>query len=168
MSAENALTSPPVAENHVAHPAVKYLYKASVELEMPLQLGNTPRGYRRIVYIKGGTFVGPDMRGTVLPGGGDWLVVRPDGVAEVEIRAVGRTDDGELIYVDYRGLFHAPREVMQRIAKREFGDAAEYYFRVTAFYETASERYAWLNRIVALGFGVFTAQGIDLTVYDIV
>lgn len=168
MAVEKTVTRPPIiAEDHIAYIEMKYLYEPDVELEMPLNLGVTPRGNRRIVSVKGGTFEGPDMRGTVLPSGGDWLLIRPDGAAEVEIRAVGQTDAGDLIYANYRGIFRAPPEVMQRIAQREPVDPAEYYFRVTALYETASERYAWSNRIVALGFGRFTSQGVSLTVYDV-
>lgn len=35
-----------------------------------IDIGATPRGDRQIVYIKGGTFDGPKIKGVVLPGGG--------------------------------------------------------------------------------------------------
>ena len=58
------------------------------ELQMDLdqeaaqRVGATSRGTRLIGYIKGGTFEGPKLKGDVLPGGGDWLLIRPDGVRE--------------------------------------------------------------------------------------
>jgi len=168
MSTQTMLTIPRVvARGQVVDIEMKYLYEANVELDMPLDVGSTPRGNRRIVSVKGGTFEGPKLRGDVLPGGADWLLIRPDGTAEVESRAVGRTDDGALIYANYRGLLRASPEVMQRIARREAVDPSEYYFRVTASYETASEKYGWLNRIVALAFGTFTQEGVSLMVYDV-
>ena len=33
----------------------------------------------------------------MVPGGGDWVLMRPDGVARLDIRFALRTDDGELI-----------------------------------------------------------------------
>ena len=30
---------------------------------------------------------------------------------------------------------------------------ADYYFRTTPYFETSSEKYAWLNKIVAVGVG---------------
>ncbi len=61
-------------------------------------LGVTPAGRRRIVTVKGGRFEGPRLRGTVLPGGGDWLVERSDSVRALDVRITLRTGDGHLIY----------------------------------------------------------------------
>ncbi len=146
---------------------LKFLWQAEVELAIPLDVGLTPRGRRHIVSIKGGRFEGPTLRGDVLPGGGDWMLVRPNGVAEVDIRATGRTDEGDLIYAQYRGLFRATPEVMQRIGRREWVDPSEYYFRVTATYETASEKHGRLNQVLAVGVGTFTDYGIKLALYDV-
>ena len=48
---------------------------------------------------------------------------------------------------------YGPPEVMQRIADGEEVDPSEYYLRDTPNFETASEKYDWLNRIVAVGGG---------------
>ncbi len=39
-------------------------------------IGATPSGNRRIGLVAGGTFQGERLRGTVLPGGADWIIVR--------------------------------------------------------------------------------------------
>ena len=105
--------------------------------------------------MKGGTFEGPRLKGEVLPGGGDCLVFRPDGAGELDVRATLRTDDGHLIYTYYRGIIQASPEVTQRVAQGESVDRSEYYFRTAPVYETASEKYSWLNRIVAVAVGSF-------------
>jgi hypothetical protein len=140
------------------------LYDMEVELDQDgaQPIGDTPWGTRRIVYVKGGSFEGPDMRGEVLPGGGDWFLIRPDGVAVLDVRATVRTDDGALIYVYYRGLAH-------NLSVRP-GDAAEgeeRYFRTAPFFETGDERYAWLNRIIAVGVGQQIEGGVGYRVYAI-
>jgi hypothetical protein len=130
-------------------------------------VGTTPHGTRRIVYVKGGTFEGPKIKGEVLPGGGDWLVVRPDGTTILDVRAACRTDDGHIIYTYYRGVAVTPPEVRERMLKGENVDPSEYYFRTTPVFETASEKYGWLNRIVAVGIGRLTPTGVGYKVYTI-
>ena len=43
-------------------------------------------GARRIVPVTGGTFEGPKLKGTALSGGGDWILRRPDGANELNVR----------------------------------------------------------------------------------
>jgi hypothetical protein len=143
------------------------LYEMSVDLEQPQDVGATPHGVRRVYYVKGGTFEGPKLRGEVLPGGGDWLLLRPDGAAELDVRATARTDDGHLIYAYYRGIINTSPEVFQRIAAGETVDPSQYYFRTAPFFETASEKYGWLNRIVAVGVGRVKLNWVGYTVYAV-
>jgi hypothetical protein len=143
------------------------LCEVSVDLEVPQNIGATPHGNRQIYGVKGGTFEGPKLKGEVLPGGGDWALLRPDGAGELDVRATMRTDDGHLIYTYYRGILHAPPEVAQRMLQGETVDPSQYYFRTTPVYETASDKYGWLNRIVAVGVGRFAANWVGYTVYAI-
>ena len=143
------------------------LCELSVDLEEPQEVGATPHGVRRIYCVKGGTFAGPKLKGKVLAGGGDWLLLRPDGAAELDVRATIRTDDGHIIYTYYRGILHASPEVAQRILQGKAVDPSEYYFRTAPFFETASEKYGWLNRIVAVGIGKVAPNWVGYTVYAI-
>ncbi len=145
----------------------QFLMQMSAELEDSQQLGETPVGGRRIVYVKRGEFSGPDLKGQVLPGGGDWVLVRRDGVSQLDVRITLRTDDGALIFVSYRGISTLAPEVRQRILKGEVVDPSEYYFRTAPFFETASEKYAWLNKLVAVGVGRRTRTGVVYSVYAI-
>ena len=83
----------------IGEPCFELLYEAHVDLEPPQVVGQTPLGMRQIFYVKGGTFEGPRMRGEILPGGGDWALIRPDGALQLDVRATVRTDDGDTIYV---------------------------------------------------------------------
>ena len=42
-----------------------------------------------------------------------------------------------------------------------------YYFRVTPVFETASEKYSWLNKIVTVGIGQALPTGVAYKVYAI-
>ena len=145
----------------------QFLMQMSAELEDSQQLGETPVGGRRIVYVRRGEFSGPELKGQVLPGGGDWVLVRKDGVSQLDVRITLRTDDGALIYVTYRGISTMSPEVRQRILKGEVVDPSDYYFRTAPFFETAAEKYAWLNKVIAVGVGRRTPTGVVYSVYAI-
>ena len=151
-----------------AGPKTEFLYEMVVDLEAPYEVGDTPRGRRRVVLAAGGTFSGPRLRGVVLPGSADWLIRRADGAWEVDVRATLRTDDGSLIYVHYPGLLYYPPDVKARRDRGEPVDPGEYYFRVTPRYETAAPAYEWLNQTVAVGVGERTATGVAYAVYALV
>jgi hypothetical protein len=117
------------------------------------ELGTTPFGVRRIAPVLGGSFEGPKLKGTVEEGGSDWLLLRSDGVTQLDVRLTLKTDDGHLIGMTYRGYRHGPAEVIARLNRGEAVDPASYYFRTAPWFETASQKYGWLNRIVALASG---------------
>jgi hypothetical protein len=135
---------------------------------LPAQdVGRVPSGQRRFVPVEGGEFEGPKLRGSVLPGGSDCMLVRPDGVAQPDVRMTLQTHDGDLILMRYGGFRHGPKDVMDRLARGEAVDPTEYYFRITPLFETGSQKYAWLNRIVAIGTGHKLANGPVYYVYEI-
>jgi len=138
---------------------------ANVDWRQVIDLGATPHGIRQIIYIKGGTFEGPKIRGTVLPGGGDWFVRRADQMVEVDVRCVLRTDDNHLIYCCLRGINEMTAEVAIKAITGQFVDSSKYYFRVTTVIETGSPKYAWLNRIVAVGVGNLMPAGFEYKIY---
>ena len=132
----------------------RLLMTLRVTVATPHSIGAVPYGVRRTVPIVGGDFEGPRLRGSVLPGGSaDWLLLRPDGVLELDLRATLRTDDGGLISMRSFGLRHGPPDVIEALARGEEVDPAAYYFRTTPRFETAHPTYAFLSHLVAVASG---------------
>ena len=142
------------------------LIKLDVTLEPIRDLGDTPRGRRRIIGITGGHFVGR-LSGKVLPGGADWQLVRSDGVAYLDARYTLQTDDGALIYINNRGYRHGPPEAMARLARGEEVDPGQIYTRSTPSFETSHERYAWLNRSIFVASGARRPKSVEFEVYEV-
>jgi hypothetical protein len=117
------------------------------------RVGTVPHGTRSIVPVTGGEFEGPQLRGKVLSGGGDWLLLRSDDVLELDLRITLETDDHALIYLTFQGLRHGPPDVFAALGRGEIVDPASYYFRTLPKFETSAERYAFLNRIITVGIG---------------
>ena len=130
---------PPMAGRFpLALPATRFLYEAIVELLPTRALGKGPLGERRIVPITGGTFEGPDIRGTVLPGGADRQLVRADGLLLLDAFYEMETDDGAVITV-------------RNSAKVHYGPNGRREAFSTLELTAPEGRYDWLNRGVHVG-----------------
>src|SRR5258708_6572736 len=120
-------------------PSLTRVYRLEATLGEPLDLGEIAQGRRRIVPLTGGTFTGPELNGTLLPGvSADWQIALPDGTALVDIRYTLETDAGDLLYVQARGVRHGRPDVLERLAHGEDVDAGEYPFRTSTQIETAA------------------------------
>jgi len=143
------------------------LFEINAIMAPPEVVGPTPNGDRRIRYITGGHFAGPKLRGEILPGGGDWLLLRPDGARTLDVRLTLRTAEGHLIYAMSRGFLNISPENYQRIAGGEEVDPSQYYFRTTPLFETSAAELDWLNRVVAVSVGKLTKTTVVQTVYAV-
>jgi len=131
-----------------APPRLTLVMQIRAEIGEPLELGENLGYKRRIIPITGGDFHGPEMRGTVLPGGADWQIVQPDHVALLHALYTLRTDAGELISVENRGFRHGRADLASRIAAGDRVPPSEYYFMTAPGFETAAERLQWLTRTI--------------------
>ena len=129
-------------------PRLTRIYRLEAVLGEPVDVGDVSRGRRRIVPLTGGTFCGPELNGTLLPGASaDWQIVLRDGTALGDIRYTLQTDGGALLYVQSQGVRHGSPKVLERLGRGV--DASEYTFRISTRIETASRELDWLNRGVS-------------------
>lgn len=130
-------------------------------------LGDAPVGKRRLDRLDKGHFKGPKVQAEIVTGGMDILLGGTDGAVRPDVRLILKLDDGEILLIQYRGVRHAPAEVMQRIAKGERVPPNEYYLRTSLVFETASKKYDWMNRIVGVGVGRREPSAVFYDVFEI-
>ncbi len=140
--------NPPSAAKQPQAPALAFAFEARVTLGAPVEMGQMPRGRRRVIPITGGAFEGPGIKGRVVPGGADWQIVRADGFTEIDTRYTLETDTGKLIYIQNAGMRHAAPDVMERLLKGEVVDPALVYFRTVPTFETSAPELQWLPRSI--------------------
>ena len=128
-------------------PGLVFAFEARVTVGAPVEIGQVPRGRRRIVSILGGTFEGPGIKGKVVPGGADWQIIRADGFSELDTRYTLETDKGQIVYVQNAGMRHAAPAVMEKLLKGEAVDPSLVYFRTIPTFETAAPDLQWLTRV---------------------
>jgi hypothetical protein len=143
-----------------------HLFDMVVLLQSPTAIGNTPRGNRQILLGDSGSFKGERLQGIIQPYGADWFLVRPDGVGELDVRVTLQTDDDALIYMRSEGFLKYSRENAKKVLSGE-ADPADYYFRERTVFETGSDKYNWLNSIVAVGTGWYRPGAVGMSIYEI-
>ena len=147
-------------------PSLRRIYRLEATVGEALDLGEIAQGRRRIVPLTGGTFTGPELNGTLLPGSSaDWQIVLPDGTALGDIRYTLQTDAGDLLYVQSRGVRHGGADVLERLARGEDVDATEYTFRTSIQIETAAPALEWLTKGVFISVGARQRGGVIYETY---
>lgn len=148
-------------------PRLEHLFDMHADLEPPQVVGPTPLGMRQIFPVRTGTVEGPRIRGKVLPGGGDWALVRSDGAIQLDVRATMRTDDDALIYCTYGGLIVATPEIFGKLLGGKDVPLDDYYFYTSPMFQTAAPQYAWLNQLIAIGRGRVIPGGVEYRVWSV-
>jgi hypothetical protein len=115
-----------------------------IQLKPPIEVGAGPCGTRLIFEAADGHVQGDRLRGEMVGSAtADWLLIGPEGTGTLDVRTTFRTDDGATVFVQY----HGRADVSQGL------DPPKTVY-VAPRFETCDERYAWLNRIQAVGKGI--------------
>lgn len=147
-------------------PRLALIYRLEASVGDPQDVGQISAGHRRIVPLTGGTFSGPDLRGTLLPGASaDWQTVLPDGTALGDVRYTLQTEGGDVLYVQSQGVRHGSPEILERLGRGENVDASEYKFRTAVKIETGADGLDWLNKGIFVSVGGRQSGGVIYEVY---
>jgi uncharacterized protein DUF3237 len=123
-----------------------------ISLRAPLVLNNCPVGARWIVEVESATVKGDRLNGVAKGNANaDWATIGPDGTASLDVRVLMETDDEALIFTHYTGRLDL--ETMTAYAAPRF--------------ETGDERYAWLNKIQAVGKGKLDGTTLTYEWYEV-
>lgn len=129
----------------------------------PEVIGVAPEGLRINFYSAGGEVSGK-VNGKLLPVGGDWLVVRKDGIGLLDVRTTFQTDDGALILVSYSGSADYGEDGYDKFLRGELPKVAR--LRTSPRFVTSHPDYLWLNRLQCLGIGEYHSDSNDAR-YDV-
>jgi hypothetical protein len=165
-----ATTTPTV---HVPQPplqlfgyTMELLARVTAPLEKPPAIvGETPEGLHIAFPLgEGGTVRGLRLNGDISHAGGDWLLVRPDGVGITDIRVLIRTDDGAAVMGHYGGVVDFGPDGYAELAAGRGPERAP--VQLTPRYVTAAPQLRWLNRAQCVALGRVTLATL-LVEYDL-
>jgi len=115
-------------EASAQNPTVSIEAEYLMTLEAPLDPAFQAVGARLIVNVPAGGTVRGKINGELITPAGDWLYLMPDGSLRLDVRATIRTDDHELIFIEYGGVIATSKEVMDRFNKGEVITSKDEYF----------------------------------------
>ncbi|MBK5292097.1 MAG: DUF3237 domain-containing protein [Acidobacteriia bacterium] len=104
------------------------------------------------------------IHGKVRPAGGDWLTLRTDGVAILDVRATIETHDGALILTTYPGIVDLGEDGYDNFLRGELPLNPQ--IRTSPRFFTSHPDYLWLNRLHCLGVGELDVAG-NRVAYDV-
>ncbi len=119
----------------------------------PEVIGPVPEGIKVNFYSAGGEFSGPGIRGKLRAAGGDWVTVRSDGIALLDVRVTFETDDGSLILVTYPGMADFGEDGYEKFLSGKLPSAVR--LRISPRFHTSHSKYLWLNRLHCFGVGEY-------------
>ena len=137
--------------------ASEFLGAFTVQLVKPAEsFGPCPDGMRLTYWIRSGEVRGPRMNGTIR--GGDWLLLRRDGVGITDTRITYEMDDGALVLSRYSGILDLGPDGYERALRNEFEPDPPMV--LTPQFSTSHPDWLWLNRLQCLAVG--RANMVDL------
>lgn len=151
----------------LATPTLYPIFTARVTLGPPVEFGRQGEQRKRLIPITGGTFDGPKLRGTIVPGGGDWQTIESDGTTAILARYTLRAEDGTMIGVVNPGIRRGPPEVLKRLAAGEAVDPSLYYFRTVPSFDVADGPHDWLRKSIFLCAGIRRASDVEIHFYGL-
>jgi hypothetical protein len=142
-----------MAEPHPFQPKLEHAFTIAIELTRAYWIKPSARGETRAaIYAAAGAVTGPRLNGTVVPmSGGDFPLVRPNGVIDFDARYLLETDDGAIIYLQNQGYRWGSEEAMARMARQEPVGNDEYYMRCTPRFDAPAGPHEWLTKHVFVG-----------------
>jgi hypothetical protein len=146
--------------------ASEFLGAFTVQLiKPPESFGPGPDGMHITYYIQSGTINGPKINGKVR--GGDWMLLRHDGVGVAESRITYETDDGALLLSRYYGIFDLGPDGYERALRNEFDPVPPLV--LAPQFVTSHPNWLWLNRLQCLAVGRATMRDliVRLDIYAI-
>jgi hypothetical protein len=88
-----------------------YEFEYFARLKPPVEGGAGPYGTRVFFEVIDGEVTGERISGRLLTGGGDWLLVGPDGMGRLDVRAQIETHDNAVLYLTYEGVIEMNERV---------------------------------------------------------
>ena len=142
-------------------PQLEFVMQLKVTLGQTYSCGETQHGRRTVIPITGGTFEGPQLKGTIINGGADYQLANAQGRTELEAIYCIKTDDGIYIHVRNRGIITGGKDA---------NGNPTFYFRAAPQFEApADSKYGWLNNSLFVCAPEFSQdfKGIVLNVWKV-
>jgi hypothetical protein len=135
-------------QRELKSPQVTFVASVALRFDTPRSIGETPDGVRLDFQVHG-TVKGPALKGK-FPSCAAYLLIDPDGVGTINVRAPLLLDDGARAELEATGRYDFGQDGYRRAIANDLPNSALGW---CPRFLTGHPRYAWLNRALFLGVG---------------
>ncbi|WP_312178513.1 DUF3237 domain-containing protein [Arthrobacter sp.] len=154
------ITPHPAESGHPSVPALLHRFRIVAEVAPDILIDAAGGGELDFIPITGGPGSG-DIRGEIIPGGGDWCLLKSPGSYRVEARYGIRTESGSYIDVYNVGILTRPHEGADTPGR------TQEYFVTTPVFRTTDPTLAWLTQSVFIGHAAAGSGATTIDVFEV-
>jgi hemoglobin len=138
-----------LAEGHIRQTIeLRFLAAVSLRFETPQAIGETPEGVR-FHFMLQGSVAGPKLVGK-FPRCAAYLLIDPDGIGTIQVRAPLLLNDGAVAELEATGRYDFGQDGYQRAIAKDLPNSALGW---CPRFLTGDARYQWLSRVQCVGLG---------------
>ncbi len=141
----------------------EFLARFTIAIEAPRISGPTPEGIRVTWNVRTGNVTGPKLNGKLVQGA-DWMLIRTDGIARIDVGALLETADGARIMINYSGIIDLGEDGYHQFLTNNLHRRVQVW--TMPFFFTGDEAYKWLNRRQCMAVGEVSIDDL-ICVYDV-
>ena len=143
----------------------EFIYRVKTTGPLKTTKGS-PDGERNYWIVSDAEIEGRRIKARIAAPGSDWMRVSDDGFWRPDVRVPIETDDGETVLMHYTGLVQQTDSFKQAAEANQPTEWNDQYMRLTIRFDTAAERYRWLNTSLFVAKGRLLGTGnIEYAVY---
>jgi hypothetical protein len=145
-------------------PKIEHAFRLSLQYKPPLRYPSTT-GNRAALNIASGTAKGPKLDAHVADDGGELILIRPDGILDLDSRMMLQAADGTMVYWRARGTIAAGADAAQSLF--EAGDLSASKLQLSPYFDTPKGPYDWMTRSCFVAFGTIGSGSAQIDVFHV-
>lgn len=147
-----------------AVPRFDHAFRLSLHYREPYRYPSTT-GHRAALNIASGTAKGPKLDAHVADDGGELMVIRPDGILDMDSRMMLCASDGTMIYWRARGYILAGIEGARSFF--ETGELSVSKLQLSPYFDTPKGPYDWMTRSGFIALGTIGSGSAEIDVFHV-
>lgn len=146
-------------------PRLEHAFRLSLQYKATCRYPSTT-GDRAALNIASGTAKGPKLDARVADDGGELMLIRPDGIIDLDSRMMLCAFDGTMIYWRARGAILAGVETARSFF--ETGELPASTLQLSPYFDTPKGPHDWMTRSLFVALGAFGSHSADIDVFQVV
>lgn len=145
-------------------PKFNHAFRLSLQYKEPCRYPSTT-GHRAALNIVSGSAKGPRLDARVADDGGELMLIRPDGIIDLDSRMMLCASDGTMIYWRARGTVMASKDAARSFF--ETGNLPASTSQLSPYFDTPKGPHDWMTRSGFIALGTISSDSAEIDVFQV-